>query len=1195
MKAALVFTSFLLAARMASAAPAPVVMPQENARRLEVLFFGAPTANGPHHDPIERYREAKKHLGVSGINLTYSESLADLNTAELNRYDAVMLYGNWPKVTPDQEKAMTALVDYVESGHGFLPIHCASACFENSDAYLHLVGGHFKSHGTGVFKTTIVDANHPIMRGFQGFETWDETYVHDKLTNDRGLLQKREEEPWTWVRTQGKGRVFYTAYGHDMRCWSQPAFEDLLRRGVMWAVGDATRAKVLALKLPTLETEEVKLPGYRDHQMITRAQKPLEPTESIKLAQVPPGFEISLFASEPDILNPINVAWDEKGRAFVVQTVDYPNNVQTNDLGHDSIKICEDTNGDGKADKFTVFADKLSLPTSLVCANGGVICTNGTDMLFLKDTDGDGKADVRKVLFTGFKIHDTHAGVSNLRYGFDNWIYATIGYAGFEGTVGGEHHSFNQCVFRFKSDGSKLETLQNTTNNTWGLGFTSDFDVLGSTANGNPSWYTTFPKAQYAATGVSQPKTPAGDNNPMYFPSSLDIRQVDQFDRYTAGAGHSFVTSTRMPESYKDRIAFVCEPTGKLVGEFDVTRNGAKYVSKQLPNNLFSSADAWSSPVCAEEGPDGAIWVCDWYNLIIQHNPTPSVKSAGLDAKTGRGNAYETPLRDRHSGRIYRVYPKGSPNEANPKLDIKNPASLATALKHPNTFWRLQAQRLIVENKLTSMASSLKEFVATGEPGATQAFNALVGLGQLDADLLKTAITSKSRGLRRAALQAAPAGDTTIADAVIQDGVVKAADGRELAETLVALGNSAPSEKTGKAILATLKANPDQFGKDAVLRDAWQIASRLQASGVLVAAATELPVGETKPEVAAPKNLLPNADFSEKNGSLPAGWTLRTYSAENPGAVTLSLSEGGRNGGTCLKIESSARADVGAGAEVQVKPNTRYRLSGWVKTQDLQNRGGRGAMMNVHGTDADTKGVSGTRDWTQVQSEFETGGQSTILVHCLFGGYGGSVGTAYWDDVSLVEVGEAGGGNDLASWVKPVATFLAGKGTDAQKQAAVNALSKRGDDLGKSLVVSIGTAPVAEAAKVKKFKADPEVHKRGAEVFSMICIACHGPDGKGVPETFPPLDGSDWLTGDPNIPINIVLSGLQGPIQVGEHKFNNIMAPLSNLNDQQISDVLTYVRQSWDNDAAPVDAATVGKVRAASKRTTPWTAAELRK
>ncbi|RYD35236.1 MAG: dehydrogenase, partial [Verrucomicrobiaceae bacterium] len=409
-----------------------------------------------------------------GIALTYTENLSDLNRSVLDRYDGIMLYGNWHQNDPMDPAQEKALVSYVEDGGAFLPIHCASACFGGSEAFVKLVGGRFKSHEAGVFTTTIVAPQHPVMRGYSGFETWDETYVHDRLTDDRTILQLREKEPWTWVREQGKGKVFYTAYGHDMRCWDQPAFHELLRRAILWSVGGEVRAKVAAMKLPTLEQENMILPGYRERKTITEGQKPLSPAESLKLAQVPNGYDISLFASEPDIVNPIYITWDHRGRAYVVETVDYPNNLQAGNLGHDRIHICEDTNGDGKADKFTLFADKLSIPTSAVFANGGLICTNGSDMIFLKDTDGDDKADVRQVLFTGFNMGDTHAGVSNLRYGHDNWIYATIGYSGFKGTVGGKEHQFSTGVFRFKPDGSELEFLQNTTNNTWGLGTTSD-------------------------------------------------------------------------------------------------------------------------------------------------------------------------------------------------------------------------------------------------------------------------------------------------------------------------------------------------------------------------------------------------------------------------------------------------------------------------------------------------------------------------------------------------------------------------------------------------------------------------------------------------------------------------------------------------------------------------------------------------
>src|SRR4029077_10394605 len=115
-------------------------------------------------------------------------------------------------------------------------------------------------------------------------------------------------------------------------------------------------------------------------------------------------------------------------------------------------------------DKFTVFAEGLSIPTSMVYANDGLIVAQAPEMLFLKDTDGDGKADEKKVLFKGFNTNDTHAGPSNLRYGLDNWIYAIIGYAGFSGEVGGERQNFRQGFFRFKPDGSKLEFLRSTNN-----------------------------------------------------------------------------------------------------------------------------------------------------------------------------------------------------------------------------------------------------------------------------------------------------------------------------------------------------------------------------------------------------------------------------------------------------------------------------------------------------------------------------------------------------------------------------------------------------------------------------------------------------------------------------------------------------------------------------------------------------------
>jgi len=1186
---ALRLTILLPLAALGAVLAKPMITPKPEARRLEVLFFGAPTKNGPAHDPVTRYRSIKKHLGTEGIDFTYTEDPAEaLDAGNLAKYDALLMYGNWEMNGPMPADQLKALTDYVNNGGAFLPIHCASACYGGSPEFIKLVGGRFKSHKDGVFKVTNVNKTHPIMKGYGGFEAWDETYVHDQQGDDRVILEKREQEPWSWVRQQGKGRVFYTAAGHDHRVWDLNEFNDFIKRGILWSVGPEKYRLLQNLKLPKLEQEKVELPGYLKRELITKAQKPIPAAESMKLAQVPVGFELALFASEPDIVNPIFVNWDHKGRAFVIQTVDYPNNLHAGNLGNDKIIIAEDKDKDGRADKFTTFADKLSIPTSLVFANGGVICTNGTEMLFLKDTNGDDKADVREVLFTGFNMGDTHAGVSNLRYGHDGWIYATIGYSGFKGTVGGVQHQFSQGVFRFKPDASKMEYLQPTTNNTWGLGTTSDFDIMGSTANGNPSFYLTHAKADYEAAGLQTPRTPRADSNPIFNPSSMDIRQVDQFDRYTAGAGHAIYTAERFPAAWREKTAFVTEGTGKLVGIFEISREGAGFKAVQSNNNIYNSADAWSGPVCAETGPDGAVWLCDWYNLIIQHNPTPSKGSSGLDAKNGKGNAYESPLRNDKFGRVYRIYPKGTSNDSNPELDPAKPATLLAGLNHPNLFWRLNAQRLLVESGNKAFAPKLTEVAASSERGAAHAIYALAGLNALEPSTVSQALASKVRAVRRAGIFCAT--PAQLKDGLIVDGKIQVDDARDLADALVAMSRGPVDMEIGKALYALLAANETKITPDIALKDGWQIAANRQAPGVL-AAAVAAGVGGSQTPVEMP-NLMPNPQFSDVSGGKPNGWTdLRFYSGERD-EVKLTASPEGRDGSMALSISSSKKSDNGAAVTVKVKQRTRYRLSAWIKTDNLNPDGdGPGAMLNVHGGER-TQGVKGTKDWTQVSTEVESGDRSELLIHCLFGGYGGATGTAWFDDISLTEIA---GGSGVSGMLDQVAARFAAAGDAASKQALANELAKSDNVFAKKLMGQLNTTPVAEAPpKEKKNKPDAAVHERGAAIYGLTCIACHGPEGKGVPGAFPPLDASEWLINDPDVPIRVVVHGLQGPVKVSGQDFTNVMPPLIDLDDQKVSDVLTYVRQSWSNDATPVTPAQVKEIRGKYKdRTTPWTAKEL--
>ena len=459
-------------------------------------------------------------------------------------------------------------------------------------------------------------------------------------------------------------------------------------------------------------------------------QLPLEPAESQRHLCLPRGFEARLFAAEPDITKPIALAWDHRGRLWIAESVDYPNELQPPGKGRDRIKICEDTDGDGRADKFTVFAEGLSIPTSLTFAHGGLVVHQAPQTLLLRDTNGDDRADVRQVLFSGWDTGDTHAGPSNLRWGFDNWLYSMVGYAGFSGEVGGEKLQFRTGFLRFRPDGTKLEFLRNTDNNSWGVGFSEDGLLFGSTANGDPSVYLPIPNRYYEAvrgwSGSVLPHAAATR------PDVSDHRQSPpgRLARSVhSRAGHALYTARAYPKWYWNRTAFVCEPTGHLVATFLLERHGSD-VQTCNSWNLAASDDAWTAPVAAEVGPDGQVWMIDWYNFIVQHNPVPQ------GFKNGKGNAYETDLRDKKHGRIYRLVYGDAQKYKPVPLNPENAAQLVAALKNDNLFWRLTAQRLLVERGRQDVVERLCDLVndrAADEsglnPGALHALWTLDGLG----------------------------------------------------------------------------------------------------------------------------------------------------------------------------------------------------------------------------------------------------------------------------------------------------------------------------------------------------------------------------------------------------------------------------------------------------------------------------------
>ena len=704
----------------------------------------------------------------------------------------------------------------------------------------------------------------------------------------------------------------------------------------------------LAQREPEKREPHPQVANYEKRPEPITFQHPFSPKGSMERTQVPADCELKLFAAEPDIAKPIAFAWDERGRCWVVETRDYPHGIQESGEGQDSVKICEDTDGDGKADKFTVFADKLNLPTGIVFARKGIIIAAPPKFIYLEDTNGDDKADKREVIMDCWGIRDTHAQASNLHYGFDNWIYGCVGYSGIEGYVGGKQHQFAMGTYRFKPDGSALEFLHQFTNNAWGHSYNDAGDQFGGTANGAPIFFGGIPATAYAegSRGMTAKKINVVDTCHTITPN---FRQVDVFGGYTAAAGSNFIYSNALPKRFQG-MAMVCEPTMKVVALMDVQPDGAGYKALDA-FNLYASSDEWNSPVHAEVGPDGAVWVADFQNFIIQHNPTPSKERGGFVATTGIGGAHENDLRDHSRGRIYRIVAKG-------------------AAKDTNTLYsRLLEQQRAIENK------SYKPYSTYG-PHDLWTQHAL---GTLDAKTHQAALISKDAKLRRNAIRALGS-DTAAQDLFFGSGVISDPDLNTRLAAFVKLSDF-PTTPEIQTLVKKLAADP------VVKSDEW-----------LAEAAKMLGKKHKALNYKEGPNLLPNPGFEEP---IAQTWQRRDYGQRpgNEGAqwgfvTDPKMVHSGKRAMRCITRDD---ADTSHFADVPLKPNTEYRLSAWIKTHAFKGK----ASLNDHIGRAETSPkISRNQDWTEVEVIFNSKDRTKASINLLHVGKG----DIYFDDVKLCEL-----------------------------------------------------------------------------------------------------------------------------------------------------------------------------------------------
>jgi len=527
------------------------------------------------------------------------------------------------------------------------------------------------------------------------------------------------------------------------------------------------------------------------------APQPHPPEESIRYFQVPEGFRVELVAGEPDLADPVAMAFDAQGRIFVCEIHGYnldghldvqelnktgvldkavrriPANPEARkhaeEMTYGTVKLLEDTDGDGRVDRTTVWADQLPACYGVVPAREGVIVVCAPDIVYLADRDGDGRAEVHEKLFTGFGVGELWTRISNCKWGCDNWIYAASG-SGSGGTIRGpalrDELHIGSNPFRFKSDGSALEPVSGHTGG-FGLALTDwgDRFLIANSAHAlyvAPLPYRYLARNPYYA--APQPMVNIADYYRIYPTSQAHPWRTERsknpewvkFYGSREATANSYMTGLCAPHVYRAAAFpaeyhgnhFSCESSRNLVHRCLLLRDGAGYTVKRAAGEeekeFLTSTEQWFRPVNALDGPDGALYIVDMYREIIEdYSAIPRY----LQQQYGliKGN-------DR--GRIWRVVYEGAPKPRKPNLAAASVSELVSELSNTGAWWRETAQRLLVERGDKNAVEPLAALVCDGETPQARlhALYTLDGLGSLEPALVEHALGDSHFGVRMHAL-----------------------------------------------------------------------------------------------------------------------------------------------------------------------------------------------------------------------------------------------------------------------------------------------------------------------------------------------------------------------------------------------------------------------------------------------------------
>lgn len=408
----------------------------------------------------------------------------------------------------------------------------------------------------------------------------------------------------------------------------------------------------------------------------------LSPESSRKQFVVPPGFEVKLFATEPMIVNPVAMDWDARGRLWVLELYEYPSGAPEGMKGRDRIKILEDIDADGVADRVIVFADGLNLATGLLFGDGGAYVGEAPHLIHLKDLDGDDRADSKEILLKGFGLEDRHELLNGFTWGPDGYLYMTHGVFTYSKVVNPKNPeidavNMNAAIARFHPKSKKFEVFADGTSNPWGV----DFDESG---NAFVSACVIDHLFHIAPGGIYQRQ--AGQ---PFFSYAYDRLPsiVDHRHHMAAYCGVQVYLGGQYPDEYQGKI-IMGNIHDNAVHADHLTPKGSSFIASKWRDFLRSDGDGWFRPVVQKVGPDGNIWIADWYDKY------PCYQNALADPDGV----------DREYGRIWRVIYTGKTGKAiasrpkrNMDLSTLSSEALLALLSSKNIWQKKMAQKLLTE------------------------------------------------------------------------------------------------------------------------------------------------------------------------------------------------------------------------------------------------------------------------------------------------------------------------------------------------------------------------------------------------------------------------------------------------------------------------------------------------------------------